>query len=481
MKSEPFSYHLRTCSGIMETSGKKAEGFKIESLDGKAVISLPPLLECPEIPNNRFEIPTPSTVLHQPHLHHIAKHIPEMDAEAEILLLLGRDILRVHKVRQQISGPHDAPFAQRLDLGWVVIGEVCLGNVHKPTVNALKTHVLDSCRHSIFRPCTSFISIKETQPSFNRPSKSPEKLLGQTVFNRTEHDNRLAPSKEDGQFLEIMAKNVHKDDANNWVAPLPFKEPCQRLPNNREQAVKRFESLQRNFKRKPEMQAQYVAFMEKIFNNGHAERAPTLHQDEECWYRPSFGVYHPRKPDQIRVVFDSSAQFCGVSLNDVLLTGPDFNNSLLGFLLRFRKEGVAILADIQQMFHCFLVHESHRNFLRFLWHQDNDLIKPVVEYQMKVHVFGNSPSPAVAIYGLRRAIEDGAQKYGPDTVKFVKRHFYVDDAYCLYHLKLKQSTYSSACKLHLQSRISAYTSLRQNVRWSLMPSHLKIVFRSAKK
>lgn len=39
VKSEPFSYHLRTCSGIMETSGKKAEGFKIESLDGKAVLS----------------------------------------------------------------------------------------------------------------------------------------------------------------------------------------------------------------------------------------------------------------------------------------------------------------------------------------------------------------------------------------------------------------------------------------------------------
>lgn len=46
---------------------------------------------------------------------------------------------------------------------------------------------------------------------------------------------------------------------------------------------------------------------------------------------------------------------------------------------------------------------------------------------MKVHVFGSAPSPAVAIYGLRRAIEEGAQKYGAETVKFVKRHFYVDD------------------------------------------------------
>lgn len=37
------------------------------------------------------------------------------------------------------------------------------------------------------------------------------------------------------------------------------------------------------------------------------------------------------------------------------------------------------------------------------------------------------PCPTLAIYGLQRAIEEGAQKYGADKVKFVKEHFYVDD------------------------------------------------------
>ena len=123
------------------------------------------------------------------------------------------------------------------------------------------------------------------------------------------------------------------------------------------------------------MQQQYVAFMGKILVNNHAEVAQVLEDDEECWYLPSFGVYHPQKPGQIRVVFDSSAKHLGVSLNDVLLTGPDLNNSLLGVLMRFRKEKVAILADIQQMFHCFLVREDHRNYLRFLWYRDNDVTK----------------------------------------------------------------------------------------------------------
>lgn len=46
---------------------------------------------------------------------------------------------------------------------------------------------------------------------------------------------------------------------------------------------------------------------------------------------------------------------------------------------------------------------------------------------MKVHIFGNGPSPAVATYGLQRAIREGAQEYGADNVNFMERHFYVDD------------------------------------------------------
>ena len=58
-----------------------------------------------------------------------------------------------------------------------------------------------------------------------------------------------------------------------------------------------------------------------------------------------------------------------VSLNDVLLTGPDLNNSLLGVLVRYRKGQVAITAVIEHMFHCFVVKEDHRDFLRFLWYR----------------------------------------------------------------------------------------------------------------
>lgn len=96
-------------------------------------------------------------------------------------------------------------------------------------------------------------------------------------------------------------------------------------------------------------------------------------------------------------------------------------------LLRFRKEKIAITADIEQMFYSFKVKEDHRNYLHFLWHKHNCPQEEIMEYRMTVNVFGNSPLPAVAIYGLQRTAEQGEAEYGADAKEFELRNFYVDD------------------------------------------------------
>lgn len=96
------------------------------------------------------------------------------------------------------------------------------------------------------------------------------------MFNRTQNDNKPAPSIEDTLFLEIMGRGMYRDKDNSWVAPLPFREPRQQMPNNRELALSPFLSLKRNLQRKLQMQEQYVEFMKDIFANGHAEVAPPL-------------------------------------------------------------------------------------------------------------------------------------------------------------------------------------------------------------
>ena len=54
---------------------------------------------------------------------------------------------------------------------------------------------------------------------------------------------------------------------------------------------------------------------------------------------------------KIRVVFDCSARFNGVSLNKSLMSGPDLTNQIVGVITRFREESVVIMGDTEAMFH----------------------------------------------------------------------------------------------------------------------------------
>jgi len=155
VQSNPSPYLLRTCAGSIEMSGRKAVGFQVETLDGKMCLDLPPLIECNEIMSSRSEIPTPEVALTHSHLKPLAQFIPKLDPDAQILILLGRDMIRVHKVRQHINGPHNAPFAQRLDLGWVIVGDVCIDKAHKPMVSVFKTNILENGRPSLLTPFQS--------------------------------------------------------------------------------------------------------------------------------------------------------------------------------------------------------------------------------------------------------------------------------------------------------------------------------------
>ena len=140
-----------------------------------------------------------------------------------------------------------------------------------------------------------------------------------------------------------------------------------------------------------------------------------------------FGDYHPRKPDQVRVVFDSSAEYQGVSINKMLLPGPVQTNSLLGVLLRFRKENIALMCDIERMFSSFCVKPEDRDYLRFLWFRNNNPTEKVADYRMTVHLFGNTSSPAIATYGLRRTADETETEFGSAARNFVHNDFYVDD------------------------------------------------------
>ena len=137
-------------------------------------------------------------------------------------------------------------------------------------------------------------------------------------------------------------------------------------------------------------------------------------KDQPVWYL----LHHPVvRPDKLRAVFDCSACYKGTSLNDQLLSGPDLTNSLLGVLIRFRLEPVAVMSDIKQIFHQVRVDPNDNDAFRFLWWSDGDL----------VHLFGATPSPSCASYAIKKSATDNQGEFDIQTTDTLNRNFYVDD------------------------------------------------------
>ncbi|KAK0138987.1 hypothetical protein N1851_024461 [Merluccius polli] len=208
---------------------------------------------------------------------------------------------------------------------WVIYNKEKYIHTANCTCMAGRSSQTQGCKH--FTPCLNHLTLKEKLTVNSQKSRGPHDVrssqltrvpeddsLGSKIFQRTVDDNKVASSIEDKLLIELIDKEMFINKGNSWIAPLPFCTSRSRLPNNREQALNRFNSLCRTLDRKAEMKQHFVAFMQRIFDQDHAELAPPLAEGEECWYLPTFGVYHPRKPGQIRAIFDSSAKHLGVSL-----------------------------------------------------------------------------------------------------------------------------------------------------------------------
>ncbi|XP_066929687.1 uncharacterized protein [Clytia hemisphaerica] len=172
-----------------------------------------------------------------------------------------------------------------------------------------------------------------------------------------------------------------------------MKNPDVQVPNNRIQAVKRARSLKHKLQKDKRIYNDYCTFMNKLFDKSYAKKVTSESIEGKTWYLPHHGVYHPKKPEKIRVVFDCSATYGGVSLNSMFLQGPDLTNKIAGVLSRFREEQIALVADIESMFHQVRVPVEQQDMLRFIWWPEGNLDAEPEDYMMCVHLFGGTHSP----------------------------------------------------------------------------------------
>nr|XP_054604914.1 uncharacterized protein LOC107372912 [Nothobranchius furzeri] len=428
-KFEPVQLKISTMTSKTRiVSSHKLKDLQVRGMNSDVRIKLPTTYTRSYIPANRSHIPTNITAESWPHLSHLSEEMaPKLDCE--VGLLIGYNCPQALLPLEVISGKRDQPFAQKSLLGWSIIGYSNSENDYEDEIGV--------SHHVIVKqvlPAVELTHKLKTEVHFVSRNKVKEVIIPADIIKVLEMDfversvEKEPVSQEDLLFLTKMKDGIKLKQNGHFEMPLPFKQEKPKLPNNKLCAELRLKCLERRLRKDEHYFKDYVAFMHDIIIRGDAEKVPEAElKNQPAWYIPHHGIYHPQKPNKIRVVFDCSAKFQNTSLNEHLLSGPDLTNTLVGVLCRFRKGHVAIICDVERMFHQFQVAPEDQDYLRFLWWEDGNLDKPPSVFRMRVHLFGAASSPGCANFGFKHLAAQGEGKFSEAAVKFVQRNFYVDD------------------------------------------------------
>ena len=99
-------------------------------------------------------------------------------------------------------------------------------------------------------------------------------------------------------------------------------------------------------------------------------------------HRPA--IKDDRVTSKVRIAFDASSKIEGPSLNDCLHPGPSLTAPLLSVILRFRANKIVFVADIEKAFLQISLKPEHRDFVRFLWYENEDEITSKNILQSKI-------------------------------------------------------------------------------------------------
>ncbi|XP_058128652.1 uncharacterized protein LOC131292908 [Anopheles ziemanni] len=238
-------------------------------------------------------------------------------------------------------------------------------------------------------------------------------------------------SEQDEECENLYLNTTRRTESGRYVVKLPkvanFEE---RLGDSLQPALKRLAAIERRMIKEPNLGAAYKEFMSEYIRLGHMTKVSTYVEDKMAEGTPRFYLPHQAvwKTDGLtkkcRVVFDASCRCgTGLSLNDILLTGPRLQDDIEVILLRFRMRPVAFVADVEKMYRQVLVAEEDKNLQRILWRETaND---PVGVYVLNTVTYGTACAPFLAIRTLFKIFEDEGHQF--PMASRCANDFYVDD------------------------------------------------------
>ena len=112
-------------------------------------------------------------------------------------------------------------------------------------------------------------------------------------------------------------------------------------------------------------------------------------------------------------------------MNTEALTGPKLQSDVFDILVKFRKEWVALVGDISQMYHQLVLLPEDQPMHRFLW-RNMEINKEPEVYEFLCFVFGDCYCPFCAQVTWQKHAEIHQDLY-PLAAIAVKNHCYMDD------------------------------------------------------
>ncbi|XP_038116949.1 uncharacterized protein LOC119769121 [Culex quinquefasciatus] len=228
--------------------------------------------------------------------------------------------------------------------------------------------------------------------------------------------------------MAVPSEESVDDQRANKILSETTKRDYVEFPDSRPMAEKRMKCLERRLGRDPALYDQVRKQIADFQSKGFAHKATAAELDtfdpRRTWYLPLGVVLNPKKPGKVRVIWDAAAKVDGVSLNTMLLKGPDLLTPLLSVLFQFRERQVAICADIEAMFHQVKIREPDRSAQLFLWRDSPD--KPLETMVTDVAIFGATCSPAHSQY-VKNLNANEHEADHPKAAAAIRNKHYVDD------------------------------------------------------
>ncbi|XP_065152486.1 uncharacterized protein [Paramisgurnus dabryanus] len=228
--------------------------------------------------------------------------------------------------------------------------------------------------------------------------------------------------------LSYVLMDKHSD-APHWDAAYPWKVNPAILPDNRRAVEATFKNTEARLLREPVWKMAYGEQIREMVSRGAAIKLTK--EEVEGWNGPIWYISHLVAPNPhssstpVRIVWNSSQEFKGLSLNNLLHKGPDVLNPIRGVLLRFRSRLYAALGDVKKMYNSVWLKDEEVHLHRFLW-RDNPEDEISVFAIVRVNI-GDKPAGCIAQVAMRETANLPQFTSMVEEHRILTEDCYVDD------------------------------------------------------